>query len=354
MKIAGSSSKRRPTILDVARRAGVSKSTVSNVIRKHGAVNGKTRSRVLDAIEELGYRPNVLARQLVQQRTAIIGVIFGDFANPFHAEMVKQIEQHADERGYRTMFVNSRDEEAAELVSIQSLLDYRVAGLIFLACASNLERIRKLVEGHVPAVFLTCRAEWGDVVSADDKRGAQMATRHLVELGHKRIAYVADPIREDAADLARLSGYLDVMKAAKLKSTVFHWPTRPRQILRDLRRVPFKRAFHGSDRITAIVSSNDFGAIEILDFADRTGTRVPDDLSIVGFDDVAISGLSRINLTTVAQPQERLARLALETIAARVSGELTGPQVQRLIEPQLVVRGSTAVPPAGRRPSSRR
>ncbi len=352
MKPGSPSTRKAPTILDVAGRAGVSKSTVSNVIRQFSTVSGDVRTRVLNAIEELGYRPNVLARQLVQQRTAIVGVIFGDFANPFHAEMVKQIEQHADERGYRTMFVNARDEERAEVAAIENLLDYRVAGLIFLAYASDLGRVRKLVEGNVPAVFLTCTADWGDVVSADDKRGAEMATRHLVDLGHRRIAYVADPISEDAADLARQSGYLEVMRGAKLDPAVFHWPDRPRQILRDRRGVPFKSALRGADRVTAIVSSNDFGAIEILDFADRLGIRVPDDLSIVGFDDVAISGLARINLTTVAQPQERLARLAFETLAARVDGELKGPKVQTFIEPRLVVRGTTAPPPAKRKRSS--
>src|SRR5882724_254759 len=99
-----------PTILDVARRAGVSKSTVSNVVRGLKAIAPETRSRVTDAILELGYRPNVLARQLVQQRTTIFGVIVGDFANPFHAEMVKEVEHHADLHGYRTMFVNTREE----------------------------------------------------------------------------------------------------------------------------------------------------------------------------------------------------------------------------------------------------
>ncbi len=349
MKTRPLSTRKAPTILDVAGRAGVSKSTVSNVIRQHSTVSGEVRTRVLDAIEELGYRPNVLARQLVQQRTAIVGVIFGDFANPFHAEMVKQIEQHADERGYRTMFVNARDEEKAEVAAIESLLDYRVAGLIFLAYAGNLGRVRKLVEGNVPAVFLTCTSDWGDVVSADDTRGAELATQHLVDLGHRRVAYVADPIREDASDFARQSGYRKVMQQAKLAPVVFHWSEGRREILHERRGVPFEKSLLGTDRITAIVSSNDFGAIEILDFADRLGIRVPEDLSIVGFDDVAISGLSRINLTTVAQPQERLARLAFETLAARVDGEFVGPKVQKLIEPRLVVRGTTGPPGQARK-----
>ncbi len=333
---------RQPTILDVAKHAGVSKSTVSNVVRDFGAVSPETRSRVLKAIEELGYRPNVLARQLAQQRTAIVGVIFGDFANPFHAEMVKQIEQHADQLGYRTMFVNAREGEAAETAAIESLLEYRVAGLIFLAHSESTEHIRWLLEDRVPVVFLTCRSSWGDVVTVDDEKGAEIATRHLVDLGHRRIAYIADPIREDAADRARQVGYLGVIGEAKLEPLVLHWPMTAKNVLRDKRAVPLEHALTGPDRVTAVVSSNDFGAIELLDFADRTGIRVPEDLSIVGFDDVAISGLARINLTTVAQPQEKLALLAIETLATRIDGAVAETRLETLVEPHLVVRGTTA------------
>jgi LacI family transcriptional regulator len=332
-----------PTILDVAKKAGVSKSTVSNVVRKYGAVSQEISARVLEAIEELGYRPNVLARQLVQQRTAIIGVIVGDFSNPFHAEMVKQIEQVADARGYRTMFVNSRHSKADQIAAIENLLDYRVAGLIFLAYTDSMVHIRRLIKGSVPTVFLTCRADWGDVVSADDKVGTAIATRHLVELGHKRIAYIADPIQEDAADLARQSGYLAVIAEAKLNPIVFHWSDTPETVLYERRKMPLDRAMRGSNSVTGIVSSNDFGAIKILDCADRLGIRVPDDLSVVGFDDVAISKLLRINLTTVAQPQERLVALTLETLAARIDGELVGSPVHHLLTPELVLRGTTAV-----------
>src|SRR3954452_14881410 len=185
-----------PTILDVARRAGVSKSTVSNVVRGLKAIAPETRSRVSAAIRELGYRPNVLARQLVQQRTTIFGVIVGDFANPFHAEMVKEVEHHADRHGYRTMFVNTREEESAELLAIESLLDHRVAGLIFLAYPGASERVRALVEGRVPSGVLTRRADWGDIVAGNDRAAAAMATRYLIDLGHRSIAYLADPIVE--------------------------------------------------------------------------------------------------------------------------------------------------------------
>ena len=154
--ISGKSIAQAPTILDVARRANVSKSTVSNVVRGIRGVAAAKRARVLEAIEALGYRPNILARQLVQRRTTIFGVVVGDLGNPFHAEMAKQVERHASARGYRTMFCNARAEEAAELAGIQSLLEYRVAGILFLAHTGASTRAREFVEGVVPTVFVTC------------------------------------------------------------------------------------------------------------------------------------------------------------------------------------------------------
>src|SRR5262245_66196143 len=165
-----------PTILDVAKRAGVSKSTVSNVIRGIRSITPETQRKVALAIEELGYRPNILARQMVHQRTTIFGVVVGDLANPFYAEMAKQIERSAAARRYRVMFCNTQGEEAAEIAGIEGLLEQRVAGIIFLAYAGGSTKPRALLEGRVPCVFVTSSAEWGDVVCADDDHGARLAT----------------------------------------------------------------------------------------------------------------------------------------------------------------------------------
>src|SRR5438477_1060545 len=127
--------RRHPTILDVASHAGVSKSTVSNVVRGLPGVSEATRRRVRTAIRELGYRPNVLARQLVQQRTTILGVVVGDLANPFYAEMAKLLERDAFARGYTTMFCNTEGDADSELAGLETLLQHQVAGLIFLSDA---------------------------------------------------------------------------------------------------------------------------------------------------------------------------------------------------------------------------
>lgn len=332
-----------PTIVDVARLAGVSKSTVSNVIRNASCVKPEMRARVSEAITATGYRPNILARQLVQQRTKIFGVVVGDLANPFHAEMAKQIERHASLRGYRVMFVNSQT-DMAEAAGLENLLEYRVAGIIFLAHAGMQERTRQLIAGKVPTVFVACKADWGDLISGDDQQGAKDATRHLVSLGHRRVAYFADPIVEDDADRARRAGYRAVMAEAGLQPIVFHWRRSPLGLLRGSREVTPQEVLLGPKRVTAIFSSNDLGAIELLDCADKLGIRVPEELSIVGFDDIVLAKLARINLTTVAQPQERLAELAIDTLAQRLAGSLSASPVRGSVELKLVIRGSTAAP----------
>jgi len=329
------------TIFDVAREAGVSKSTVSNVIRGV-KVAPETGLRVRKAIEQLRYRPNLLARHLVQQRTNTLGVVIGDLGNPFYAEMAKQIVRAAAVRGYRVMFCNTLGDQEAEVSGLESLLEYRAAGIVFLSQPTDLVRVRRVVEGRVPAVFLTCAADWGDVVSGDDKAGAELATEHLIDLGHKRIAYFADPIVEDAADRERQAGYRRVMKRWSLDATVFHWDRPPDQLQQEARDRQLDRIL--GSRITAVFSSNDYGAIELLDCADRLGVRVPQDLSVVGFDDVVMAGLARINLTTVCQPQPELATLAVDTIAARVEGELEGPPQRKTVRLELIVRGSSAAP----------
>jgi LacI family transcriptional regulator len=333
-----------PTIVDVARLAGVSKSTVSNVIRNASCVKPEMRARVTEAVATLGYRPNVLARQLAQQRTTMLGVVVGDLANPFHAEMAKQVERHASAQGYRVMFVNIQTDKA-EPAGLESLLEYRVAGIIFLAHAGMPERTRQLIAGHVPAVFVTCSADWGDIVCGDDLQGAKDATRHLVSLGHQRIAYFADPIVEDDADRSRRAGYRAVMAEAGLQPMVFHWRRSPPGLLRGGREVMPEQILLGRKRVTAIFSSNDLGAIELLDCADKLAIRVPQDLSIVGFDDVVLAKLARINLTTVAQPQETLAKLAINTLAGRISGALPAGRLRRTVELNLIIRGSTALSP---------
>ena len=336
--------RRPPTIVDVASRAGVSKSTVSNVIRGEVGVTDETRQKVDSAIKQLGYRPNILARQLVQQRTNILGVVVGDLANPFYAEMAKSVERHAATHGYTAMFCNTEGDRASELAGIEMLLAQRVAGIVFLAFSGDSRTMRETLQHRVPAVFLACHEDWGDVVAVDDELGGQLATRHLIESGHHRLAFLSIPELADNSDRARYTGCVKEAQAAGVSVRRISWSPPGDQVEIDGARGELRDVFAGDDRTTGVFASNDVAAVDLMEFADRVGLRVPEDVSVVGFDDVPIAGLARIALTTVAQPRDQLARRGIEAIIERIEGRRTGRPTRTLIRVDLVLRSSTSPP----------
>ena len=341
--MATTAERRHPTILDVALHAGVSKSTVSNVVRGVTGVSVSTRTRVLTAIEELGYRPNVLARQLVQRRTNILGVVVGDLANPFFAEMAKSVERHAAARGYTAMFCNTEGESESELAGVEMLLQHRVAGMVFLAFSGDPRTMQEILEQHLPVVFISCGADWGDVVSVDDELGGRLGTMHLIESGHRRIAFLSIPELEEESDRARGEGYGAALEDAGLGPAMrIRWSPPADHAEVDGVDRGLADVFQGSEPVTAVFASNDVAAISLQEFADRVHLRVPEDVSIVGFDDVPMAGLARIALTTVAQPRDELARLGIATIADRIERRLKGPPRRVLVDARLVARRSTA------------
>jgi LacI family transcriptional regulator len=339
--------RRPPTILDVASRAGVSKSTVSNVIRGVIGVSDPTRNKVDSAIKQLGYRPNILARQLVQQRTNILGVVVGDLANPFYAEMAKSVERHAAKRGYTAMFCNTEGDSHSELAGIETLLAQRVAGIVFLAFSGDSRTMRETLEHHVPAVFLGCHEDWGDVVAVDDELGGRLATRHLIEAGHTRLGFLSIPELSDSSDEARYVGCLKEAEEGGATVRRISWSPPADRVEMDGSAGVLGDLLAGKDPITGIFASNDVAAVDLLEFADRVGVRVPQDLSVVGFDDVPMAGLARISLTTVAQPRDQLARTGIETIIERIEGRLKGAPKTTLVDVRLVLRHSTSAPSRG-------
>lgn len=321
--------RRHPTILDVAQTSGVSKSTVSNVIRGTGGVSMDTRRRVLEAIAALGYRPNAVARHLVQRRASTFGLLVGDLGNPFYSELAKLVERQASEAGYATMICNTDGRPALEAARVESLLEHRVAGIIMLQFSGAGSVVGELLAQGVPLVV----ASWElrcDCVSVDDAAGARLAVEHLLALGHRRIAYVSSELVEPVTDTLRFEGYCATLERAGLAPRYVRWE----DVEEELHQPP-----------TAFFVSNDVVAIQLLEVLEERGLRVPADASVVGFDDIALAGLRRISLTTVAQPREKLARFAVEILLRRIGDRDGLPLQQRRLEPRLVIRGSTGPPP---------
>jgi LacI family transcriptional regulator len=259
--------------------------------------------------------------------------------------MAKSVERHAAARGYTAMFCNTEGDSQSELAGIESLLEHRVAGIVFLAFSGDSRTMRETLEHQVPVVFVACHEDWGDVVAADDVRGGALATRHLIEAGHRRIAFLSIPELADRSDIGRGDGYVEAMQQAGLGPVMrISWSPPSKHATVDGLDRELRGVFDGEAGITAVFASNDVAAIYLQEFADRVRLRVPEDLSIVGFDDVPMAGLARIALTTLTQPRDELARLGIAAITDRIEHRHQGPPTVKLIGVDLVARNSTAPP----------
>ncbi|HZQ16768.1 MAG TPA: LacI family DNA-binding transcriptional regulator, partial [Gaiellaceae bacterium] len=341
----GAMSRQRPTIVDVAGRSGVSKSTVSNVIRGAANVSEETRRRVLDAVDELGYRPNAVARQLVQQRTSTIGVVVGDLTNPIYSELVKLLEQHALARGYTTMVSNTDGHPEREAARIEALLERRVAGIAMLQFSGDRSVIDELHRDGVPVTVISCDDARADCVTVDESKGLALAVRHLAELGHRSLAYVTTPLVEEHTNRARHESFLrECRRAGCSETATITLDVEALLEHRDGAMDGLRSLLGSQSRPTGFAAANDIAAIALIEAAERLGAAVPRDVSVVGFDGINLGGLTRIGLTTVAQPRERMAEVGFELLMERIEGGPDAPPRHVLLEPELVVRATTAPP----------
>jgi len=343
---AGARRRRDVTIFDVARAAGVSKSTVSNVVRGVDEVSAATRQRVLEAIESLNYTPNGIARQFVRRRTTMIGVLVGDLGNAYHAQLARVVERALFRAGYTAVFCNIEGEEELAVAGVDALLEQRVAGFLLLASIERTPQLpASLRRTGVPTVIIGLRQEWTDSVGPHDREGGRLATQHLVDLGHRRIGYVRTAMVEAGGDRARHAGYRAVLTGAGLEPPPGMWWDQGADTIRVGRtEMPLRDALRGPGAPTAVFVWNDFAAIGLIEACEAAGIGVPRDLSVVGFDDIAVAGLARISLTTVAQPLDFQAERAVEILLARMDGRAPGKPRHLTVPVELQVRGSTAAP----------
>jgi LacI family transcriptional regulator len=333
---------RRPTIIDVAHLAGVSKSTVSAVLRGTPGTSHKAVERVRRAIVELDYQPNNVARQLVGAQSKLIGVVVGDLSNQFFAEMAVHVERSATHAGYSTIFCNTLGDPDRELAAVTRLLQQQVAGILFLSMEASADLLRVAVGGRVPVVFATCRGEWADSVCIDDTRAAYLATRHLVELGHRRIAFVSTESMESLAHAERLEGYRQALRAAGLPlGPVMAWTPGDSVIEVDGEQRELQEVLRDRRLCSGLFAVHDFIGVALLDSALALGFAVPEDFAVSSIDNISLARLRAVSLTTVAQPFDAAAEESLSLLIRRINGELTGPPTLVTLPLALVPRRST-------------
>jgi DNA-binding LacI/PurR family transcriptional regulator len=333
------------TIFDVANQAGVSKSTVSNVVRGVDEVSDETRRRVLEVIERLNYKPNGIARQFVKRRTTMIGVLVGDLGNSYHAHLAQVVERALFRRGYTALFCNIEGDEELAVAGVDALLEQRVAGFVFLALIERTPQLdESLRRAEVPIVAIGLRQEWTDSVGPRDREGGRLAAQHLLDLGHRRVGYVRTANIEAGGDRARHAGYAAALRDAGLDPAPPMWWEPGSATIRVGRRpTTLRDAFRGAGAPTAVFVWNDHAAIGLVDACEASGIAVPRHLSVVGFDNIPAASLNRISLTTVAQPLDVQAEKAVAMLLDRIDGGSGKPR-HLSVPVELHVRGSTGPP----------
>lgn len=330
-----------PTIRDVARAAGLGKTTVADALQGRGRIAPSTRERVLAVAEQLGYHAHIGARDLTRRRTEVIGVVVGDLFDPFSAELTGHLERHAAERGFRVLLSTAGSDLREEKTAIMSLLEYRVAAIVLVAFTGDQEALER-IGAHLPVVCIGYEGPCGVSIGIDDRRGADVATSHLIDLGHERVGYASAALLPPQTDRDRLHGYRRALRRAGIRpeaDLVAQLGSASEEQRHDLLRELLGRA----DRPTAVFAASDITAIEVMSCASELRLRVPRDLSVVGFDNILLSRTPMIALTTIAQPIADLAHRGIDAAISLIEDPSMPPRSVR-VAPELVVRKTTAPP----------
>jgi len=328
------------TIRDVARKAGVSPITASRTFSGTHPVAEETRRKVLEAAEELGYVPDLLARALVHKQSPMIGVVVLELANPFFVPIIDATQAVAQQKDHLVIINQSERKLDLEQASLYQLRQMRVAGVLVTPASTELEHLQRLEAGGTPVVVVARRWDDGDYVTVDDFAGGHMAGEHLIRLGHRRISCVAHDEPHNTAVQDRVQGFQHALREAGCPFSpqcTIHTET--------LRMADAIRAADSflalSERPTAVFVTADRLAIGFVHQLRERGLRVPGDVAVVSYDDIRYAEFLEVPLTTIALPKHDMGQQAAQILFERIeAGDAGTARRQVLLEPKLIVRES--------------
>lgn len=329
-------------IKKVAEHANVSTATVSRLINKTSYISPETAKKVWSAIEELGYYPNVNARGLASGRSSLLGLIVSDITNPFFPELVKSFEESAMEPGYEIITANTNYDAARTALRVRGLIERRVDGVAVMTSEMDRSLIDEFSMRGIPIVFLDTGKVQENIsnIRIDYEQGISEAVNHLLELGHREIGFISGPLQLKSAQIRR-SAFLDFLKKKGIierKELV---------TIGDYKISGGKEAMNRllklKKRPTAVLASNDLTAIGALQALRIHGLRVPEDISLIGFDDIALAESVDPPLTTVNVSRVLVAEYAFKSLLELINSKTKMGREMR-VETKLVIRESTAKP----------
>ncbi|MBK7622016.1 MAG: LacI family DNA-binding transcriptional regulator [Kineosporiaceae bacterium] len=330
---------RRPTMDDVAARAGVSRSLVSLVMQDSPKVSAARRTAVREAAAELGYAPHTLARELASGSSSVLAVLVSDLRNPYFADVVEGVEAACESAGLQAILITGGRRPSTEERAIDTLLGFRPAGLVLLSPVVASAVLARACRGvPVAAVERAVRLAGVDTIVDDGRTGATLAVDHLVGLGHQAIVHLDGG--RGAGSAVRRRGYAEAMARHGLTARI-----EPSEYTEQAGAAAVGRLLATRRRFTALVAANDINAVGAIAALEDAGLRVPQDVSVIGYDNTRLAALRHIGLTTVDQPRLDMGRLAVECVTQR-RDDPTAPARRHRLDPTLVVRTTTGPPPA--------
>jgi len=328
------------TLADIARRARVSLITASRALRSGQLVAPATRERVLTVAAELGYAPNLLARGLVQNRTSTVGVVIHELANPFFAPLVSAVETVAAKRGFMVVIGESGRDEQVERRYVERFQQLRIGGIIITSATSRVGHLAAARAGGTPVVVMARRWDDGDYVTADNVEGGRLVARHLLDRGHRRIGLIRAEDPENTAIQDRVLGFREVLASAGVP-VPDQWDCRTQRTWIEDGMEAADQILALSNRPSALFVTTDRKAMGVVHRLLERGFRVPEDIAVVGYDDIPYAACAQVPLTTVAIPMRRMGELSAEILFDRLDGVGPSEPRQVLLLPELVIRDSS-------------
>ena len=320
--------------------AGVSYATVSRAMNGSEQVNEKTKKRVLEICDSVGYSPNALARGLVTNTSNAIGLIIPNITNPFYPEVALGVEGEARSRGYNVFLCNSNFEPSMMESYFKILIERRVEGLIVASVPNEAKGLFDMYRKKMPVVYIGSRPEGEECncVATDSVKGGYLAADHLIKLGHRRIVFIGGT-RTSNSQIDKLKGFRLAMEENGLLPEVrlsINYQYNKRESGYDVTRMLINK----KNPPTAIMGSNDMVALGALEACEEYGLDVPNDMSIMGFDDIPYASLPKIQLTTIAQSKYQLGKIAVEMLFKLRESGLKDNCLKEILQPELIVRSS--------------
>jgi LacI family transcriptional regulator len=327
------------TIADVALRAGVSKTTVSHTLSGKRPVSEETRRKVEQAVQDLGFRPNILAQSLRMQRSQTVALIIPDITNPFYPVLARGLQHALVEQGYHTFLCNTDGQREQEQAFLDDVVHRQVDGIVLVPFQLTTEAIDEALAANIPVVSIGTLIDHPrvDVVRPDDTQGARDATAYLIARGHRRIGMVAGAMG-DVTSERRVAGYREALEQA---SIAFDPQLVVRgNFVRQGGREAMRELLVLQQRPSAVFCGNDLMAIGAMDTVREAGLAIPQDMAIMGFDDIEAASLVSPALTTVLNPAYKLGEIAGRYILERIFDEYEGERRCMIVPHRIIERAS--------------